>query len=101
MIGIRSMKTTKKIFTDDLRYLCVSKDYYTCGDCKAYEELFDYIRDRDLTDSDIIAIVDNIYDHSDVDKMMREYGCSENDVFNSIYFEVGRLVNWFCESSSY
>lgn len=101
MVGIRSIKTTKRITTDDLRNLCIEKDYYTCGDCEAYDELFDYVRDRDLTDSDIIAIADNIYDHSDIDRIAMEYGSSKDGVFNSIYFEVGRLVNWFCESNCY
>ncbi len=100
MIGIRTTKTRKSINRDDLRNLCIRQEYYTRGDCKAYEELLDFVTDRNITDTDIIAIADNIYDHSDIDRIMSEYGCGSDDVFDSIYFNVGELVHWFCESST-
>lgn len=98
MIGIRTTNTRKSINRDDLRNLCIRQEYYTRGDCEAYEELLSYVDGRNITDNDIIAIADNIYDHSDIDRIMEEYGCSSDEVFDSIYFNVGELVHWFCES---
>lgn len=100
MIGIRTTKTRKVINRDDLRGLCIVHQYYTRGDCKAYEEVLNFVDGRDIADTDIIAIADNIYDHSDVDRIMREYSCNEDEVFDSIYFNVGELVHWFCESKT-
>jgi hypothetical protein len=98
MIGIRTTKTRKAIDRQSLRGLCIAHQYYTRGDCEAYEELLNFVDDRNITDTDIIAIADDIYDHSDIDRIMREYGCSSDEVFDSIYFNVGELVHWFCES---
>jgi len=98
MIGIRTTKTCKAIDRDGLRGLCIAHQYYTRGGCEAYEELLNYVVGRNITDTDIIAIADNIYDHSDIERIMEEYGCSSDEVFDSIYFNVGELVHWFCES---
>ena len=98
MIGIRTTNTRKAIDRQALRELCIRQEYYTRGDCEDYKELLDFVDDRDLTDGDIIAIADDIYDHSDIDRIMNEYGCGSDEVFDSIYFNVGKLVHWFCES---
>ena len=98
MIGIRTTNTRKEISRSDLRALCINQEYYTRGDYETYEELLNYVDGRNITDNDIIAIADNIYDHSDVERIMNEYGCSSDGVFDSIYFNVGELVHWFCDS---
>ena len=96
---IRTTKTKRTINSMDLRKLCIEQQYYTRGDNEAYEKLLTYVQNNeDINDSAVIAIADNIFDHSDIDRIMKEYNCNEDEVFDSIYFNVGQLVNWFCTS---
>lgn len=101
MVGIRSMKTKREIDSMELRQLCIDNDYYTMGDVEAYDELLTYVRHKDITDTDVIAIADNIYNHTDIERFMKMYGCGSDEVFDSIYFNVGSLVKWFSNSSTF
>lgn len=86
----------KQIFRDELRRLCINKEWYTCGDIKAYDGLFDKLS-RDMDDIEIIGICIDIYDHSDVEKFASEYGVSYDEVFDNIVYEVFELVHTFVE----
>ena len=47
---------TKRIFRDELRTLCINKDWYTEGNIKEYDNLFDKLHD-DMTDDEILDII--------------------------------------------
>ena len=101
MIGIRRTQVSKAISTTDLRSLCIEQDYYTRGDVKAYNELFEYVKDKDINGDDVIAIATDIYEHSDIKRFMGEYNCTADEVFDSIYFNIGQIVQWHCKSQTY
>jgi hypothetical protein len=85
---------SKRIFRDELRRLCINKDWYTCGDIEAYDNLFNMLHE-DMDDAEIVGICIDIYDHSDVERISNEDGVSYEDVFDNIVFEVYELVHTF------
>jgi hypothetical protein len=50
---------------------------------------------EDMDDAEIVGICIDIYDHSDVEKIASNYGVSYDEVFDSIVYEVFRLVHTF------
>lgn len=94
MKTVNNVTLTKRIFRDELRRLCINKDWYTCGDIKAYDNLFNMLHE-DMDDTEIIGICIDIYDHSDVERFSKEYGVSYEDTFDNIVFEVYEIVHTF------
>ena len=89
-----TISLSRRIFRDELRLLCINKDWYTCGDIKAYDNLFNMLHE-DMDDTEIIGICIDIYDHTDVERFSKEYGVSYEDVFDNIVYEVYELVHTF------
>ena len=85
---------SNRIFRDELRRLCIDKDWYTCGDIEAYDNLFNMLHE-DMDDTEIIGICIDIYDHTDVEGISKEYGVPCEDIFDNIVFEVYELVHTF------
>jgi hypothetical protein len=88
------VKLKKRIFRDELRNLCINKDWYTCGTVEQYDRLFDKLHD-DMTEEEIVNVAIDIYDHSEVEKTAEEYGCSYEEVFDNIVYEVFEIVHTF------
>lgn len=88
------MKLRKQINREELRNLCIRKDYYNCGDCREYEGLFNMLSDN-MTDDDIVAVALNIYYHTDYEEIAKEYGVSYDDVLRNMVFEVFEITHTF------
>ena len=84
----------KKIFRDELRTLCINKEWYTKGDIKEYDNLFNKLHD-DMTDDEIVDICKDIYDHSDIEQTAETYGVSYDEIFDNIVHEVFEIVHTF------
>jgi hypothetical protein len=93
-VANKNVTIRKRIFRDELRRLCINRDWYTCGDIKAYDNLFNMLH-IDMDDVEIVGICIDIYDHSDVERISNEDGVSYEDVFDNIVFEVYELVHTF------
>ena len=63
------IKETRKISALDLRKLCIERNWYTRGDCEEYENLLFNLADskENITTEDIVAIAEDIMEHSDID----------------------------------
>jgi len=99
---MKSVKTKVVIHRDSIYNLCVRQQYYTCGDCEAYEKMLGYVDSLNDIQLDKVAdavyiIANDIYDHSDIKRIQREYGCSKEEILQAIYFEVGRCVEFHLE----
>lgn len=59
----------RRIFSDDLRNLCIKKDWYTRGNCKEYCHLLNELahEKENITTDDIVEIAQDILNHSDTD----------------------------------
>lgn len=97
-----SSRTYAKISRDDVYHLCVREQYYTCGDCEDYEKMLSYVGNLGEIKDELIGvhltrIATDIYEHSDISKFQLAYGASAEEVFQSIYFNLGELVKFHCE----
>lgn len=96
MKKVNNLALRQQIFRDELRALCINKDWYTLGNIKQYDNLFDRLS-RDMDDTEIIDVCIDIYDHTDVEQFAQEYGVSYEEVFDNIVYEVYELVHTFVE----
>ena len=60
-------KERRILYRDDLRNLCIKKQWYTRGDCAEYENMLSMTGDgkKHITTSDIVAIAGDIMAHTD------------------------------------
>jgi len=99
---MKSAETKVVIRRDSIYNLCVRQQYYTCGDCEAYDKMLGYVDSLNNIQLDKIAdavyiIANDIYEHSDIERFQNEYGCSKEEVLQAIYFEVGKCVEFHLE----
>lgn len=80
----------RRIFADDLRNLCIRKNWYTRGDNRQYSHmLYEMASDeKNITTDDIVDIATDIMEHSDTDQEL-----------TSICFEVARIAVTFFEEA--
>lgn len=90
----------RKIFRDELRALCIRKDWYTRGNIKQYDNLFEMITDKNITDNLLLKVANDIFEHSDIERFMNEYSCSDTDVYANIVYELGEITHVFYERES-
>ena len=95
-VADHNVTLSKRIFRDELRRLCINKDWYTCGDIEAYDNLFDMLHE-DMDDAEIVGICIDIYGHTDVEEIASNDGVSYEEVFDNIVYEVYELVHTFVE----
>lgn len=55
----------RTMFSEDLRILCIKNRWYTCGDCLEYEKLLSMPLGKNITTTKIVAMAENIYEHSE------------------------------------
>lgn len=53
------------LFRNDLRVLCIRKNWYTCGDNKEYDNLLHSFDEGNITTDVIVEIATDIVEHSD------------------------------------
>lgn len=83
--------TTKRILSaEDVRNVCIKHNYYTRGDVKAYEKMLDRFigHDKIVSDALLITTAEDIYQHTDIPRMCKEYGCDEEECLREILFEL-------------
>lgn len=88
------VKLRKQIFRDELRSLCVRKDWFTCGSIADYDAMFNKLN-NDMSDNEIVNVAIDIYNYSDVEKTAEEYGVAYEEVFDNIVYEVFEIVHTF------
>ena len=79
--------TVRRIDSDKVRQVCIEHNYYTRGDVRAYERLLETVP-SEPTDAEFVRMAQNIYGHSDIDRICGEYGCDEQEVMESILFNL-------------
>ena len=77
----------RRIDSDRVRQVCIDNDYYTKGDVRAYERLLETVP-SEPTDIEFVRMAQNIYGHSDIDRLCGVYGCDEQEVMESILFNL-------------
>lgn len=89
MINIEEIKTSckerRELYASDLRELCIKNKWYTRGTNEDYNNLFDFIRGKEITTDAIVDIAFNIFQHSNL----------QEESFSFVMFEVGRICTTF------
>lgn len=81
------MKETRQLNSEELRTLCIKKEWYTRGNNEEYRELLNYANDtQNITTDDITALARDIKEHSDTEHSI-----------TSICFEIARVCNSYFE----
>ena len=89
----------KSISPMDVRGLCVQQNWYTRGTNLEYEAMLQNLVDEhhmtrdNITDQDIIALAEDIAEHSDLEDLE-----PETDAVACIAFELARLVTTIFEA---
>lgn len=84
------IKETRRIFAEDLRNLCIRNNWYTRGNSAEYNHLLLDLAENKLniTTEDIVAIAEDIREHSADEEM-------EDMELETICFEVARIAVTF------
>lgn len=83
------MRAVRRISRDQVREMCIRHDYYTNGNNADYTNMLNCVEDAKADDLDfMVAIAEDIYDHSDVNHFLALYGCSSDDFKDSILFNL-------------
>ena len=72
--------------------MCVSYDFYTCGDKEEFEELLFFVKAFRPTIQNMVIAARNIYNHSDIETLMEKYGTDEKGIFEEIMFGLGETI---------
>ena len=67
------MKIIRTMNRDKIRQHCINNNYYTCGNCREYERMFE-MADNAVTDEEIIAVGRDIWEHSDMEDFIASGG---------------------------
>ena len=82
-------KVVRELDSYAVRRLCIEKEYYTCGDCEQYENMFKMMYDinKKYNDDSVYWVAVDIANHSDISKFC--CNVSEiNDLINNIWWEL-------------
>lgn len=94
MKGDRKMylQETRRIDTGKVRAMCIDNDYYTQGTCEEYDKMFK------MCDSGcgVLAIASDILEHSNKQRLVNRYGCSEREVLENICFGLINDCSFTC-----
>lgn len=82
------MKKTVRINDDKVRATCIKQNWYTMGTCEEYENLLLNLCKDNATDEDVMAVVYDIAEHTNLDRICRDYGSSEQEVIENIAFYI-------------
>lgn len=72
----------------DVRNLCITNNYYTCGNNDEYGRMLLFVDNRKPTKENIFRVAEDIYNHSGIDLDM--YGCDKDEMIAGIMFEISR-----------
>ena len=72
--------------------MCVSYDFYTSGDNGDYEDLLFFVKAFRPTIQNMVIAARNIYEHSDIEMLMRKYNTDEKGIFEEIMFGLGETI---------
>ena len=92
----KKVNSTKKLFWDDVRKVCIQNDYYTFGNNAQYSNLMSFVSKKEtVTEEDIFVISNDIFAHSDIERIMDEGGVDECGAFESILFNLTEETHTF------
>lgn len=68
--------------------LCISEQWYTCGNSREYDHLFELVRQGSRTLEEVVEVAQDIFDHSDVNRIEQDTGLGGDDVLTMMTEEL-------------
>ena len=87
------IKETRTITSEKVISLCINNQYYTCGTNAEYEKMLDMCNYKEATVELLLTVAGDIWEHSNKEKILYSYGCSEKEVLENILYG---LINDCC-----
>lgn len=72
-------KEERKLSREAIRTMCIREEYYTRGDCVAYEDMFKLAESKEATTEHIQDVAYDICNHSNFSAFCTRYGYGEDD----------------------
>lgn len=92
----REVTEMKRWSYSGVRSVCIDRNYYTCGDCAAYEKMLDFVRENGYSLDGLYHVAKDIAKHSDLTTYGYEKGSTCTEVIESIMYELNAgAVNTF------
>lgn len=89
---MNNYQEVRKLYFDDLRNLCIRKNWFTHGNCAEYDRLLDIARLNDnITTDHIVTMARMIVEHTDF---------TDECNFESVCFELLHICNSFIEQTA-
>ena len=70
----------------EVRNMCIKHEYYTAGDCEAYEKILNFVESHKPTTNNIYKVATDIFKHSDIN--LDHYGVDEDEMIQAIMFDI-------------
>ena len=85
---ITGFTVERRTNSDMIRTMCINHQYYTRGDIKAYDRLLSLANNNECDDELVQLMAEDIYRHSDIEREMEIYGAKEEEIAQSIIFNI-------------
>ena len=82
------MKELRMIKADKVRRMCIQGNYYTCGTCEEYNEMFNLCETMNPTTDIYQVIANNIIEHSDIEEIALMTGLTKHEMVKSVMWEL-------------
>lgn len=69
---MRRIKELKSWDSYGIRDFCIRHEFYTCGDCKAYEKMLAFVDAKEPTTANLYKVAIDIMDHTDMSRLDTE-----------------------------
>ena len=90
-------KEIRKLYSTDLRSLCIRENWYTGGTNEEYARLMDMTMKDNITTDDIVEIATDIIEHSERAKRDFEKSSGGEDFYLHVMFLIAEACNTFFE----
>lgn len=90
------IKVEKRLYSEDIRKMCIENNYYTHGNNDQYDKMLAMCNSNKVTPRLIYRIADDIAMHSDFKALQDTYGgITYGELLEHIMYQVNKCCNEF------
>ena len=95
------IKVEKRLYSEDIRKMCIANKYYTVGDNEQYRKMLTMCNSNNVTPRLIYRIADDIAMHSNFKMFQEQYGnITYGELLEHIMYQVNRCCYEFFKLES-
>lgn len=85
---------TRTINWNDLRNLCIDKDWYTSGTIDDYASMLDFVGSNKMTTDNLVSVATDIIKHTDA-KCFKDCEANGTTALRYVLFELANIAHTF------